>query len=59
MTQEKSVMRNMLKHIMSTIQNMMNPFDPTLDREGLYHITSGQVASEAIVTDLHEAKDKR
>ena len=43
---------------MSTIQNMMNPFDANIDRDVLYHITSGQVASEAISGDLLEAKQR-
>lgn len=42
----------------STIQNMINPFDPSIDRVVLYHITSGYVASESIFNDLNEAKER-
>lgn len=37
--------------------NMMNPFDQTLEKEHLYQVTSGQVASEAISADLLNAKE--
>lgn len=43
---------------MSTVQNMINPFDPTLEKNNLYHITSGQVASEADSADLLNAKER-
>ena len=47
-----------IKNIMSSIQNMINPFDPSIDREVLYQITSGQVASDAISADLFDAKER-
>ncbi len=46
-----------VQSILSTIHHMMNPFDQTLEKEHLYHVTSGQVASEAISADLLNAKE--
>lgn len=45
-------------NIIATIQNMVNPFDPLLDGESLYQISSGQQASENIAKDLLGAKQK-
>ena len=47
-----------VQSILSTIQHMMNPFDQTLEKEKLYHITSSQVASEAVSADLLNAKER-
>ena len=42
--------------ILTTIENMVNPFDPMLEGESLYKISSGQLAPDSVGSDLLGAK---
>ncbi|KAL2102045.1 hypothetical protein ACEWY4_003806 [Coilia grayii] len=47
-----------VKNILTTVHNMVNPFDPSLDGDSLYQISTGQLASESIATDLMQAEQR-
>ena len=44
--------------ILTTIKNMLNPFDPMLEGESLYKISSGQLAPDSVTSDLLGAKQR-
>lgn len=45
-------------NITATVQNMANPFDPSLDGESLHQISSGQQAPDSVARDLLGAKER-
>lgn len=45
-------------YIMTTIQNMVNPFNPLLDGESLDQVSFGQQASDEIAKDILWAKQR-
>ncbi|KAL2104338.1 hypothetical protein ACEWY4_001206 [Coilia grayii] len=47
-----------VRNIMTTITNMINPFDPSINPDVLYHITSGKEAPALVSTELNEAKER-
>lgn len=43
---------------LTAIQSMVNPFDPSLDGDSPCQISSGQLVSEDIATDLMQAEQR-